>query len=524
VALGTGIALLVSTAVASRGASGWTFRISSGNAGLVLDPAAFAGPASSLEWQDGLCANLYTYPDLGGARGAHVVPEVADGPPFVSRNGRTYTFTLRRGYRFNTGAGVRAANFAAAINRDLSPKLHSPAADFLRDVVGATNVIAGTATKASGVRAHGMKLTITLTRPAPDLVPRLAMTFFCAIPTNTPVASLPVTPASAGPYYVAHTDAKQIVMERNPFYGGRRPHNPAKIVWLLNQPFDSIALQIERGQADFGLIPPSATSVVAKQYPSQFHVGPGLGVACLALNSDRPLFHDNPRLRRAVNYAIDRRALATQYGYFVSRRVTDQYLPPTMPGFRDAHIYPLSHPDFAKARALAAGHLGPATAVMYVRSPATTALARAQVVQYDLKQIGISVDIRQATPQHDPSTRGEPFDIVDSGCYFPAPYIDPYPLLNLSFDGNLIQPTHNTNVAYFDSPRFNRRLEKAARLRGGARYRAYGKLDVELTKEAAPAVAYALFENFAFVSKRIGCVRLNPLYGLSFGALCLKTR
>ena len=57
--------------------------------------------------------------------------------PRVSQDGKTYTFRIRPGFRFNTGARVRAANFAWAINRDLSPRMGSPAAAYLTDIVGA---------------------------------------------------------------------------------------------------------------------------------------------------------------------------------------------------------------------------------------------------------------------------------------------------------------------------------------------------------------------------------------------------
>ena len=37
-------------------------------------------------------------------------------------------------------------------------------------------------------------------------------------------------------------------------------------------------------------------------------------VAYLAFNTQRPLFRDNPWLRRAINYALDRRILARFFG------------------------------------------------------------------------------------------------------------------------------------------------------------------------------------------------------------------
>jgi ABC-type transport system substrate-binding protein len=72
----------------------------------------------------------------------------------------------------------------------------------------------------------------------------------------------------------------------------------------------------------------------------------------IMFNTSRPAF-SSARLRRAVNYAIDRGALARE-GLWngLPARPTDQYVPPTLQGFRDVRIYPMS-PDLARARALA---------------------------------------------------------------------------------------------------------------------------------------------------------------------------
>ena len=520
-ALATGVALLLA-AYAHAKPRNWTFRVVVSFGVNAVDPAlnfiGGAGPPVA----SAVCANLYAYPDAGGAPGGQLVPDVAAGPPRVSRDGRTYTFTVRRGFRFDTGAPVRAANFAAAINRDLDPQMSSPGAAYLTDVVGAQSVLAGTAKSASGVRAHEYTLSIRLKAPAPDLPARLATSYFCSIPTTTKDDPHGVTPPTAGPYYVFHLDSTSIVLRRNPYYHGPRARNPAQIVYELSQPLDALPLEVERGNADYGIISPLATDAVAKQYPSQFHTAPGALILCLALNNDRPLFKDNLALRRAVNYAIDRKALVAAYGNFVVSRPTDQYLPPTMPGFRDAKIYPLFKPNLAKAKALAAGHLRSGKAIMYTRSATPTALARAQIVQYDLAKIGLVVEIRVSPTPGASGIRGEPFDIVDSGCAFPVD-MDPASILDASFDGRFLRPTGNTNVAYFDDPKFNRRFAVAARLRGRARDRAYGRLDVDLARDGAPAVAYGVGQQTAFVSKRIGCVKLNPLNGLALGAVCLTS-
>ena len=96
------------------------------------------------------CAMLLGYPDKAGPASARLYPEVATGFPKISGNGKTYTYTLRSGFRFSDGTPVTAASYARAIERALSPKMESPGATFFSDIVGADKVLAGKATPTVG--------------------------------------------------------------------------------------------------------------------------------------------------------------------------------------------------------------------------------------------------------------------------------------------------------------------------------------------------------------------------------------
>lgn len=63
-------------------------------------------------------------------------------------------------------------------------------------------------------------------------------------------------------------------------------------------------------------------------------------------------------------------------------------------------------------------------------------------------------------------------------------------------------------------------MRRAARVRGDARYRAYGRLDVQLAREAAALVPVYRSNVLTLVSKRVGCVVLRPTLDLT--AVCLK--
>src|SRR5436190_5731870 len=228
------------------------------------------------------CAKLVNYPDRPGPAGTQLVLEVAAGLPRVSADGRTYTFRVRPNFRFNDGTHVTAASFAHAFDRALAPKMRSPAASFLQDVVGAKAVATHKATRPAGVTASGSTLRIRLTRAAPDFLARMAMNFFCAIPVNLPINANGVDkPPMAGPYYVASREpGRTITLKRNPYYGGSRPHHLAEIDFTMNTDQHQSLLQVEKGEADYDVfgVPPTSVRGLAQKYgvnKGRFFAHPG---------------------------------------------------------------------------------------------------------------------------------------------------------------------------------------------------------------------------------------------------------
>ena len=119
-------AAVVATGLLVRGASGsayagGVFRV----AGVpnAIDPAITFDAGDVLQ---ATCAKLMNYPDKPMPAGTRIVPEVATSYPSVSGDGRTFTFTIRRGFRFATGEQVTGASFAHEINRVLNPATNSP--------------------------------------------------------------------------------------------------------------------------------------------------------------------------------------------------------------------------------------------------------------------------------------------------------------------------------------------------------------------------------------------------------------
>jgi peptide/nickel transport system substrate-binding protein len=490
-----------------------------------------------ISWQHeyATCAKLLNYPDSAGAKGSQLVAEVAQALPKVSPDGRTYTFTIRKGFKFSPPSNeeVTAETFKYAINRDLNPKMQSPAAQFVSDIVGAQAVIDGKAKEASGVVASGNTLKVTLTKKAPDFLSRIAMPFFCAIPTDTPITSNGVTKiAAAGPYYIdSWSPKRQLVLKKNPNYGGDRPQNLDRIIYTIGVTPQASLLEIKKGSADYAAdgVPPTAhaelgpkygpTSQAAKDGKQQYFVDPTLSFRYLALNTTRPLFK-NVKLRQAVNNAIDRTAILNQRGAYAGV-TTDHYLPPGTPGSpKNGSLYPLKAPDVEKAKQLAGSAKG--TAVMYTcnESPCPE---QAAIVQQNLAKIGLDVEVKQferAVQFSKEGTKGEPFDIAFEG--WNADYNDPYDFINVLLYGKSIQKANNVNFSYFNDPKYNVKMEQAAGLAGTERFDTYGKLDLDIAKNASPLAAWDNDNSREFFSARMGCQLYQPVYGMDISAMCLR--
>jgi len=86
----------------------------------------------------------------------------------------------------------------------------------------------------------------------------------------------------------------------------------------------------------------------------------------------------------------------------------------------------------------------------------------AQSVQFNLKQIGVDVEIKlfDRVVQHEKTaTRGEPFDLTLEGWL--ADYPDPANFVNVLLDGRRIQADNNVNASYFNNAAFNKRMDQA---------------------------------------------------------------
>jgi peptide/nickel transport system substrate-binding protein len=480
---------------------------------------------------------LLNYSDKPGPQMWKLRPEVAAAMPAISPDGRTYTFTVRPGYKFSppSNQSVTATTFRYSLERALSPKLAQnptgqmpPGPQYIDDIKGERAFRAGRAEHISGLRATGDRLSITLTHPSPDFLQRLALPFFCPVPTGTPfVAGAPAQGdrghgghiASAGPYYVSnYANGEYVILKRNPSYPGPRPHSIDGVV-LVEGVGASIALDwIEQRKLDGttsltdpllelgGLVDRQwgAGSAAAAHGDRRYVASPLPRTRFVAFNAGRGIFAD-PRVRRAAALALERGALAA-----VWREIpTDQLLAPVLPRFQDRDLYPLQA-SLVKARTLMQRRSR--RAMMAVASDCDACSEAAHVVKTNLAAIGIDVEIRKVNLDAGLSDVPATFDLIDgdTGILYPD---------SASFLVQLLKDVPSGWV----SPNARARIHQVARLRGRQRQIAAAALADHLATKEVPVAAYATPHISQFIGPRIGCRAYKPFkYGLDLAALCVK--
>jgi peptide/nickel transport system substrate-binding protein len=165
-----------------NGVRGGTLLVLAAYPDIDLDPAeSFAGPIAHTYLR-----TLYGH-NLSGPLDQQIVPvpDIASGPPRISADQRTYTFTLRPGVRYDPTVNreVTAGDFITAIQRLYDKRDPSYWQQYSDLIAGAAAFGAGKASRISGLAAPDARtLTITLVKPAGDFLSILALPGFAPVP------------------------------------------------------------------------------------------------------------------------------------------------------------------------------------------------------------------------------------------------------------------------------------------------------------------------------------------------------
>jgi peptide/nickel transport system substrate-binding protein len=473
---------------------------------------------SVLGWQieQSTCDTLVGYSDHSGSVSSAISPLGAAGMPVITNSGKTYTFTIRSGLHFSNGDAITAANFKYAFDRDALKNLNSPVTAFMGGVVG-WNIENNNASvhSVSGVTASGRTLTVKLLRPDGTLLPKLALPFFCPLTKNSglwtgsqwndnPAGYSGAFPGS-GPYYLAsRTVGSQIVLQQNTHYSGPKLHKANTIVIDMNVSTNTAYNGIESGlyASDLNGNPePANNHVLFNQYGknhTRFWVESTMIISYVVMNQARPTFA-HVKLRQAVNMVLDRPGALAISG-FLSGSAQTQVLPKALAGshFTPAWKYPISTPN--NARFYAAKALGNNcdhyAQINYWHGASAPALLNAALIKTNLSKIGCRVtDSGGGYGRYVAmGIKGNHMDIATAG--WSDDYPDGYDWFGILFNGRMIQPANNNDLAYMNNPTVNKKTDACNKLAGSARTNCWGALDQWMTATIAP---WATIANTNFV-------------------------
>ena len=253
------------------------------------------------------------------------VPAIAESWE-TSADGRTWTFRLREDAKFSDGAPITSADFLFSFRRILSPKLASPCASlFFAPVKNARAFATGKLEDFSQVGfavPDARTLVVELESPCPyflslachsswSVVPAHAILKFGAIDERSTRWTRPENFVGSGPFRLkSWRVAYRIETEKNPFY------RDAARVALSGVRFDAVEDQFAEEKAFndgqyhvTNTVPPSRVPVLRAEASPTLRLDPYLSTAFIRVNCARPPL-DDPRVRRALSLALDRRALA----------------------------------------------------------------------------------------------------------------------------------------------------------------------------------------------------------------------
>lgn len=346
-----------------------------------------------------------------GAEGFKIVPDLAEAVPEPQDDGRTYVFKLRKGVKFSNGREVAVKDVVASFQRIF--KVSSPTAGtFYNGIVGADVCIKAPAgcSLEGGVSADEAAGTITfhLMGSDPEFMYKLAVPHASILPAETPPRDMGTEPVpGTGTYMIkSYNPSQRLAMVRNPaFKEWSADAQPEAFADGIDYDFglqeEAAITAIQNGQADWMFDPPPSDRLgeIGEKNANQVHVTPLTAVWYAPMNVNLPPFND-VRVRQALNYAVDRDALAGIFGGAQLASPTCQILPPDFPGHVDSCVYTAdpgetwSAPDLEKAAQLVESSGTKGQEVTVISEESTVSKSIGTYLQSVLNDLGYKASVR----------------------------------------------------------------------------------------------------------------------------------
>jgi peptide/nickel transport system substrate-binding protein len=305
----------------------------------------------------------------------------------VSSDNLTYTIDLRKGVKFSNGQPMTAADVKFSIDQDTA----SGAAGwgFINAAIDQVSVVDDSTVK------------IQLKHPWGPLIADLSLFSNGIIPNNyggKTAAEFYQAPVGTGPFvWDSWTKGQSVKLTKNTHYWQAGLPYLNSVTWTVVPDANTRQLQLQGGQIDIDDTPSWSSLATLKSTPGvNAMVFPSTQMDYIAFNENRAPFND-VHVRTAISDAIDRNALVKAV-LFGNGTPAYSLLSPGTP-FYDKNAGGATY-DVAKAKAELAKSSKPNgfTTSLLIQSGDPNQASIAQIMQSELKAIGITLNIQQLDP------------------------------------------------------------------------------------------------------------------------------
>ena len=486
---------------------------------------------------------LMAFKDAPGKDGLTLVPDLAQDKGAVSDGGKTWTYKLKSGLKYDDGSPITSKDVKYAIERsNYAPDVLSNGPTYFKDLLGTD--YAGPYKDKS---ADKLGLSTIETPDDSTIVFKLSRPFseFDYLATLSQTAPVPqkkdtgakylTSIVSSGPYKIdSYQPGVSMTLSKNPNWSAdtdpNRKQLADKIEVRLKVEANDLDSRLLSGDADIALSGTGVEAAAKAKVLSDLKVkanadNPLTGfLRYVAINTTQKPF-DNVECRKAVIYAADHAALQTAYGGPTSGDIATTVLPPTVLGYEKADTYgilekPNGDIDKAKAALQACGQPNGFSTVIVARANRPKEVAGSQALQQALAKVGIKAEIQtfpsgQYFSNFAGSTafakqKGVGLSFTGWGADWPSGY----GFLQQIVDGRAIKASGNSNLAQLNDPEINSLFDQSATVTDVTqRNQIWTKIDQKVMADAA-IIPIVYDKALLYRNPEVTNVYVHPAYGM----------
>jgi peptide/nickel transport system substrate-binding protein len=361
--------------------------------------------------------SLVMFNTVPGPDGNKLVPDLAQSLGTPSDGGKTWTYKLRPGLKYEDGSAITSKDVKYAVERSLDKDVFPDGPSYFNlylDLQGYTSPYKDSDPNKLGLKAietpDDQTIVFHLNQAFSDF------DYFAMLPQTIPVPAAKDTGAkykdhvlSSGPYMFSENNAgKNFTLVRNPNWDPKTdPHRaalPDKITVELNANADDIDNRLISGDLDVGVEGTGVQTAAQARILADPTLKTRTDQASLArlwyaaINPDvAPL--NNVDCRKAIEYAADHEGYLRAYGGSAGGTIATNLQPPQLPGATSVDLYNVkSHPngddDMAKQELAKCGQPNGFSINISYRAERPKEKATAESLQQSLAKVGINLTLK----------------------------------------------------------------------------------------------------------------------------------